>query len=151
MATQATAPGSATVPADARVRYEVAFSSATAPFAFVDLDAMWRNATAMLRMAGGVPIRVASKSVRCRELLRRILDSDPGFRGLMTFTLPETVWLARNGIDDLLLAYPSADADAIAELAERTAAEPESAPVTMVDSTAHLDLIESAAPGALEA
>jgi D-serine deaminase-like pyridoxal phosphate-dependent protein len=37
-----------------------------APFAFVDLDAMWANADDMVRRAGGKPIRVASKSLRCR-------------------------------------------------------------------------------------
>ena len=58
-----------------------------APFALVDLDAMWSNAAEMLARAGGRPIRVASKSVRCRPLLSAILERDPGFRGLMTFTL----------------------------------------------------------------
>ncbi len=31
-------------------------------------------------------------------------------RGCMTFTLPETLWLAEQGFDDLLLAYPTTDA-----------------------------------------
>ena len=144
MATGSTAAGRATAPADAYARYEAAFESVRAPFAFVDLDAMWRNAAEMLRMAGGKPIRVASKSVRCRELARRVLERDPGFRGLMTFTLPETLWLAREGFADLLLAYPSADTEALAELAALTADDPEGAPVTMIDSSAHLDLIEAA-------
>ena len=52
---------------------------------------------------------MASKSVRCRELLERILAHDPRFRGLMTFTLAETLWLHELGFDDLLLAYPTAD------------------------------------------
>ena len=151
MATQATATSPAIAPDEAYARYEAAFESVTAPFAFVDLDAMWRNAADMGAMARGVPIRVASKSVRCRELLRRILDRDPGFRGLMTYTLPETVWLAREGFADLLLAYPSADADAIGELAALTAEDPDRAPAMVVDSTAHLDLIESATRSAHEA
>jgi D-serine deaminase-like pyridoxal phosphate-dependent protein len=151
MATQATAPSRATAPADAYARYEAAFEAVTAPFAFVDLDAMWHNAADMVAMAGGVPIRVASKSVRCRDLLRRILDRDPGFRGLMTYTLPETLWLARQGFADLLLAYPSADAGAIAALGALTAEDPDRAPAVIVDSTAHLDLIESATRSANEA
>ena len=96
---------------------EQIFAGTTAPFAFVDLDAMWSNAREMLGRASGVPIRVASKSVRCRSLLASILDFDPGFRGLMTFTLPETLWLHEHGFGDLLVAYPSADRDALAELA----------------------------------
>jgi D-serine deaminase-like pyridoxal phosphate-dependent protein len=117
---------------DAYARYESAFGERDAPFAFVDLDAMWANAGDMLRRAGGKPIRVASKSVRCRALLERILARD-GFRGLMTFTLPESLWLAGEGFSDLLLAYPTADREALARV--------EREPVLMVDSVAQLDLI----------
>ena len=88
---------------------EDAFREIDAPFALVDLDAMWSNAAEMLARAGGKPIRVASKSVRCRPLLSAILERDPGFRGLMTFTLAESLWLHEHGFHDLLLAYPTAD------------------------------------------
>ena len=128
---------------DPHARYEAAFASVPAPFAFVDLDAMWSNATDLLRMAGAVPIRVASKSVRCRALLRRILDRDPGFRGLLTFTLPETLWLAGSGFENLVLAYPTADREGLEELAALAFADPDRAPAVMVDSSPHLDLIES--------
>jgi len=128
---------------DPHARYEAAFASVPAPFAFVDLDAMWSNATDLLRMAGAVPIRVASKSVRCRALLRRILDRDPGFRGLLTFTLPETLWLAGSGFENLVLAYPTADREGLEELAALAFADPDRAPAVMVDSSRHLDLIES--------
>jgi D-serine deaminase-like pyridoxal phosphate-dependent protein len=118
-------------------RYEAAFADRDAPFAFVDLDAMWSNAEEMLGRAQGKPIRVASKSVRCRALLDRIAQLDPRFRGLMTFTLRESLWL---GQDDMLLAYPTTDREALARIGDP-------GPVLMVDSTEHLDLIESAAPG----
>jgi D-serine deaminase-like pyridoxal phosphate-dependent protein len=97
----------------------------------------------MRKRAAGKPIRVASKSVRCRPLLERILDRDPGFRGLLTFTLPETLWLAEQGHEDMLVAYPTADRGALRELALRSAANPDLAPIVMVDSTEHLDLIGS--------
>jgi D-serine deaminase-like pyridoxal phosphate-dependent protein len=118
------------------------FAGVDAPFALVDLDAMWSNGAEMLARARGTPIRVASKSVRCRPLLEAILERDPGFRGLMTFTLPESLWLHGHGFDDLLLAYPTADRGALAELAR---VEGEGAPIVMVDSVEHLDLIEDAA------
>jgi D-serine deaminase-like pyridoxal phosphate-dependent protein len=121
--------------------FERIFSGVDAPFAFVDLDAMWSNAAEMLARAQGTPIRVASKSVRCRELLGAILAHDPGFRGLMTFTLPESLWLHEHGFDDLLLAYPTAGRGALAELGRLDA---DGAPILMVDSVEHLDLIESA-------
>ena len=123
--------------------YEQVFAEVEAPFAFVDLDAMAANAAAMLGRAGGKPIRVASKSLRCRALLERVLRSDERFRGLMTFTLPETLWLAEQGFEDLLLAYPTADTGALGELALRSAANPEGAPIVMVDCAEHLDAIES--------
>ena len=124
-------------------RYERIFAEVEAPFAFVDLDAMWANAAAMLERAQGKPVRVASKSVRCRALLRAILDRDERFRGLMTFTLPETLWLAEQGFEDLLLAYPTADAEALGELALRSVAHPAGAPIVMVDCVEHLDAIEA--------
>ena len=60
-------------------RYERIFALVEAPFAFVALDAMWANTEAMLARAQGKPVRVASKSVRCRALLRAILDRDERF------------------------------------------------------------------------
>lgn len=116
------------------------FADVDAPFAFVDLDAMWSNAGEMLERAAGTPIRVASKSVRCRALLASILH-EPGFQGLMTFTLPESLWLHEHGFDDLLLAYPTAHRGALAELGRLESERP---PILMVDSAEHLDLIESA-------
>jgi D-serine deaminase-like pyridoxal phosphate-dependent protein len=131
------------VPDQSHERYEAIFAEVEAPFAFVDLDAMADNAAAMLARAGEKPIRVASKSVRCRALLDRILRGDERFRGLMTFTLPETLWLAEQGFEDLLLAYPTADTEALGALALRSAANPAGAPIVMVDCAEHLDAIES--------
>jgi D-serine deaminase-like pyridoxal phosphate-dependent protein len=112
-----------------------------APFALVDLDAMWSNGREMLARAAGTPIRVASKSVRCRALLAAMLEKDPGFRGLMTFTLPESLWLHGHGFEDLLLAYPTAHRGALAELARLDSERP---PILMVDSAEQLDYIEDA-------
>ena len=73
----------------------------------------------------GAPIRVASKSVRCRPLLDSILDLDPGFRGLMTFTLPrDASGCTGTASTTCSLAYPSADRAALAELARLDAEAP---------------------------
>jgi D-serine deaminase-like pyridoxal phosphate-dependent protein len=130
-----------------QLRYDEAFAELDAPFAFVDLDAMWGNAEQMLARAGDKPIRVASKSLRCRPLQRQILDARGRFNGLMTFTLPETLWLAGLDFTNLLLAYPTTDRAALRELGELTAADPDGAPIVMVDSVEHLDLIEAATTG----
>ena len=128
-------------------RYEGIFESIPPPFAFVDLDALRANARFMLSQAAGKPIRVASKSVRSVPVLRRILALDPGFRGILAFTLPEALWLIAEGFDDIVVAYPTADRESLGELVELAAADPQRAPVPMVDSPPHLDLIESAIHG----
>jgi D-serine deaminase-like pyridoxal phosphate-dependent protein len=130
-------------PARTHAEIEAIFAEVEAPFAFVDLDAMWANAAAMLERARGKPVRVASKSLRCRALIEAALARDPRFAGLMTFTLPETLWLAEQGFDDLLLAYPTVDAEALEALALRSAADHERAPIVMVDCAEHLDAIEA--------
>ena len=133
----------ATVPARTHAYYEEIFSEVEGPFAFVDLDAMWANADAMLARTKEMPIRMASKSIRARALFERILNRDERFRGVMTFTLPETNWLASEGYEDLLLAYPTTDLEALAQHALHAAARPEGAPILTVDCVEHLDLIES--------
>ncbi|HEV7493642.1 amino acid deaminase/aldolase [Baekduia sp.] len=132
-------------PAERLARYETAFAGIDAPFAFVDLEAMWSNSASMLARSAGKPIRVASKSLRCRALLRTILDRDAGYQGLLAFTLPEALWLARKGLGNLVVAYPTTDRGALRELGALTAEHPDGAPVVMVDSVEHLDLIAAAA------
>ncbi|MFP3986281.1 amino acid deaminase/aldolase [Streptomyces sp. E11-3] len=110
------------------------------PFAVVDLGALRANAEQMTRRSGGKPIRLASKSLRCRPLVDDILGL-PGFSGILAFTLPEALWLAGHH-DDVLVGYPSADPDALRRLAHDDTL---AARVTlMVDCVEHLDLIASA-------
>ena len=104
------------LPGRNHAQFEEIFAEVEAPFAFVDLDAMWANADAMLARAGDKPVRIASKSIRCRSLIELILERDERFQGVMTFTLPETLWLAEEGVEDLLLAYPTTDLEALSEL-----------------------------------
>lgn len=87
---------------------ESATAGLPAPLVTVDLDAFDANADDLVRRAAGRPIRVASKSVRCRSLLRRVLDR-PGFAGVMAYAVPEAVWLVRQGFTDVFVAYPSVD------------------------------------------
>lgn len=130
-----------------RARYDRATAHLDAPLAIVDLDAFDANADDLVRRAGGKPVRVASKSVRCRTLLERVLARD-GFAGLMSFTLAESLWLARSGFDDVLLAYPSADHAAFAELTS----DPKlaSAVTVMIDDPAQLKLIDDSRDGGTE-
>ncbi|MCT9092181.1 amino acid deaminase/aldolase [Streptomyces sp. ASQP_92] len=124
-----------------RARYDRATAHLDAPVAIVDLEAFDANADDLVRRAAGKPIRVASKSVRCRALLERVL-ARPGFAGIMSFTLAESLWLARAGFEDVLLAYPSADRAHFAELTS----DPKlaGAVTVMVDDPAQLDLVDRA-------
>ncbi|MBS1869086.1 MAG: amino acid deaminase/aldolase [Actinobacteria bacterium] len=127
--------------ADALARLDRATAALDPPFAVVDLDALRANARDLLRRAGGTPIRLASKSIRCRALLERTLASDPGFRGTLAYTLPEALWLADHGLRDLVVAYPTVDRAALAALAAR---EDDAGIALMVDDVAQLELIEAA-------
>ncbi|MFD7613156.1 amino acid deaminase/aldolase [Streptomyces sp. NPDC059828] len=127
-----------------RARYDRATAHLDAPLAIVDLEAFDTNAADLVRRAGGKPIRVASKSVRCRALLERVLAMD-GFAGIMSFTLDESIWLVRAGFGDVLLAYPSADRAGFAELAGD--AKLAAAVTLMVDDPAQLDLIDRSRAG----
>lgn len=124
---------------DLRARYDRATAGLEPPFAILDLDAYDANARDLVRRAGGRPIRVASKSVRCRAILDDVLARD-GYAGIMAFTLPEALWLAGEGHDDVLVAYPTADRHALATLAGDPVA---AARVTiMVDDVAQLALLD---------
>ncbi|MFD4741752.1 amino acid deaminase/aldolase [Streptomyces virginiae] len=130
-----------------RARYDRATAHLDAPLAIVDLDAFDANADDLVRRAAGKPVRVASKSVRCRALLERVL-ARPGFAGIMSYTLAESLWLARSGFEDVLLAYPSADRAGFGELASD--AKLAGAVTVMVDDAAQLDLIDAARGGGAE-
>lgn len=124
-------------------RLDSATAHLDAPFAIVDMAAFQANAAAMTRRARGKPIRLASKSVRCRHLIEHVLQLD-GFRGILAYTLPEALWLAASGTsDDIVVAYPTTDRSALGRLAgDATAA---ASIAVMVDCTEHLDLIEKVA------
>ncbi|GAA4569526.1 amino acid deaminase/aldolase [Micromonospora coerulea] len=129
-----------------RDRLDRATAHLDPPYAVVDLAAFDANATALAERAGGKPVRVASKSVRSRDLLTRALGR-PGWRGVMAFTLPEASWLVRTGIStDVLVAYPTADRGGLAELANDPALA--DAVTLMVDGTEQLDLVDEVCPPA---
>ncbi len=129
--------------ADLLQSLESATADLEPPFALVDLDALWANASDLECRAAPKPIRLASKSLRCRSLQERVLARD-GFDGTLAFTLPEALWLARHGFEDILVAYPTVDRLALRELSRLPAELPGALVTVMVDSDAQLDLIGSA-------
>ena len=108
-------------PAEFWPRLTAATAHLDAPLGVIDRAAFAFNAADLVRRAGGVPIRVASKSIRVRGLLEAVL-AHPGFAGVLAYTLPEALWLADSGqpsggIDDVVLGYPTTDRAALARLA----------------------------------
>ena len=132
-------------PGEAR-RLDRATADLDPPFAVVDLDALDANADDLLRRAAGKPIRVASKSVRSRAVLRRVL-ARPGFAGVLAYTLREALWLSA-GQDpvstDVVIGYPTADRAALRRLADDATA---AARITlMVDSVEQLEFLDAVVP-----
>jgi D-serine deaminase-like pyridoxal phosphate-dependent protein len=115
-----------------------------APVGVLAVEALASNAFDMLDRAAGLPIRVASKSVRVRGVLDAVLEL-PGYRGILAYSLAEALWLAET-YDDIVVGYPTADRGAIARLAAD--AKLASRVTIMVDDTAQLDLVDAVAqPG----
>ncbi|MBQ1072634.1 amino acid deaminase/aldolase [Micromonospora sp. C31] len=129
-----------------RERLDRATAHLDPPYAVVDLAAFDGNAAALADRAAGKPVRIASKSVRARDLIGRAL-ARPGWAGVMAFTLPEALWLVRAGVtDDALVAYPTADRGALAALAADPALA--AAVTLMIDGTDQLDLVDAVCPPA---
>jgi D-serine deaminase-like pyridoxal phosphate-dependent protein len=127
-------------------RYWPSLTAATAhldaPVGAVHLGALRHNAADMVRRAAGKPIRIASKSVRVRSVIEALLD-EPGYHGVLAYTLAEALWLA-DTVDDIVVGYPTAERGGIrrlggdADLASRI--------TLMVDSPQQLDLIDAVLP-----
>lgn len=115
-----------------------------APFSVLDLDAVLTNTVDLVRRAHGTPVRLATKSVRIRPLISRLLECD-GIEGLLAYHLDEALWLVDEQVcDDILVAYPCVTPS----LLRRLTADPRylSAVTIMVDSTEHLDLLDAVSP-----
>jgi len=123
--------------------YREIFRGRPMPFAYLDLDLFDENIRQIAAKAGGKRIRVASKSLRCVQALRRVLAADACFQGLMCFTAREAAYLAGQGFSDLLLGYPAYNAQDLGIVAQATA---EGAQITlMVDCIEQVEQIERVA------
>ena len=104
------------MPDAATAAWDAATAGLPAPLVVLDLDALEANADDLVRRAAGRPVRVASKSLRCRAVLERVL-ARPGYAGVMAYAVAEAVWLARAGLRDVFVAYPSVDVEAVRTVA----------------------------------
>jgi len=123
--------------------YKAIFKGRPLPLAYVDLDLFDENVRNIIPRTGTKKIRVASKSVRCTHLLKRILNSDSRYQGLMCFTVGEAVYLSQSGFDNLLVAYPTTQ-EAQLKAACREVSKGKLL-VLMIDSREHLAAHQRAA------
>ena len=131
--------------ADAYDRLRDAVRGETLPLALLDFDAVSRNAETLLAPARArrKTIRLATKSLRSPELIRRVMALDPGvFRGLMAYAPAEVSALLDDGFDDVLLAYPTCQVPLLGELSRRAAAGRNV--MVMVDDLQHLLALDEA-------
>ena len=120
-------------------QYQNAMAGQVLPLAWLDLDALEQNMQNILQQVGETPVRVVSKSLRSVEVIKRILAYSPRFQGVMCFHPSEAAYLCDQGLDDILVAYPNMQPQAIARVCAQTAMGKQVA--LMVDDEAQLELI----------
>lgn len=77
------------------------------PCAWVDHERLTHNIHELAKHAQPLKIRIASKSVRVRQIITELLNDHPDiFHGVLAFHPDEALWLARNGIKDIVVGYP---------------------------------------------
>ena len=100
--------------------YSTILKNEKLPALVLDLDSFDENLNEVLKRANGKKIRMASKSIRSVELIKRVLKKDAQFEGVLCFSIEEANFLAEKGIDNLLVAYPGLQGHAIDQVVEKT-------------------------------
>jgi D-serine deaminase-like pyridoxal phosphate-dependent protein len=125
-------------------RLRRAIAAEPLPLALVDLDAFDDNTDRLLAPVRKhqKKLRVATKSLRCLALIRRIqARAGDVARGLMSFAVPEAAMLIDEGFDDVFGAYPTGQAVHADRLAQLNRDHTVS---ICADSIDHLELFDAA-------
>lgn len=124
--------------------FSASLPALTRPEFILDWACVEANLARLRTLADGVPLRIASKSLRVRGVLEWAL-SQPGTAGVLGYCAGEAVWLAQQGLSDILIAYPSVDADAMRTVAQDAGLR--EAITFMVDSIEHVTWVDAALQG----
>jgi D-serine deaminase-like pyridoxal phosphate-dependent protein len=95
------------------------------PVVLVDQDRFDANVQRFVTLAArhGKTVRIASKSLRVPALLQRAISAGGSVtRGVMCYSAAEAVYLAEQGFDDLLVAYPAIQPAELAAVSDTTRA-----------------------------
>lgn len=99
--------------------YKTALGETALPCAFVDLDAFDANVQSVAQRAGKLPVRVATKSIRCAPLIRRVFELNKIYSGLMCYSPEEALFLWQNyGFKDILIGYPFVRPNSLDKIAQ---------------------------------
>ena len=128
--------------------YAEVFRQTPKPFAFVDMAAWRQNFADLVARCGHKRIRIATKSIRCPDLMRT-LAGHPQVDGWLCFSADEALYLAGLGFNNLLVAYPTLEPPRVTAVCR--AVQQGAQIVLMADSAAHLRALNrlAAAAGAV--
>lgn len=89
------------------------------PILFLDMDKLESNTKEIKnRRLKNISIRIASKSIRSVSILNKILESDSIFKGILSYSGKEAIFLSQNGIGDIVVAYPVININELILIAE---------------------------------
>src|SRR5690625_2036843 len=123
--------------------YKNALQETPKPCAFVDLALFQQNAMDIAASSNAKPIRIASKSIRSVDLLKKIFSYSPLYQGIMCFTADEAIYLQEQGFDDLLIAYPVWNTTQLRKISQLV--RDNQTITVMFDSVEHTDRLEQIA------
>ncbi|MCB0507084.1 MAG: amino acid deaminase/aldolase [Bacteroidetes bacterium] len=125
--------------------YNNIFKDLSLPLAFCDVDLLNQNCQDIAKRVTvkNKTIRVASKSIRCIDVLRRIFNANPIYKGILSYSGNEALFLSENDFDDILLGYPIVNKNEIEQICKATKSGKKI--ILMVDSEEHLKLIQAIA------
>lgn len=88
------------------------------PALILDEKAFEFNCRVISDLPNGKRVRIATKSIRSVELLRKIVKSSSVFNGVMSFSAKEAVFLAERGFNNILIGYPCHDRQSFSTIAK---------------------------------
>lgn len=118
--------------------FDVPIDASSGPLFVIDRDVLRSNFEKLREAAGGMPLRLASKSIRVRSILEWGLAQD-GVVGVLAYSAAEALWLVSHGVRDVVIGYPSVDVATMRRIAGDDVARRE---VTfMADLPEHLEML----------
>ncbi len=120
------------------------FEGRALPLSYVDLGLLERNIRSVLKRTGSKKLRVDARMLQCPAVIERVMRSSTRFHGVKCSTVAEALRLMEmSGLQDLLVAYPTAQHDVLDRVCEAIA---DGHGLTLtVDAPAHLHYLSEAA------